>query len=209
MNGELEKQNGVAGIVRRFCAVSMPLLAVALLLSPPPTLAAPPQSPVTLSNDKPVEVSADTLEVQQDKQQAIFSGNVIATQGNIHMRAGRMVVHYVNQQGATPKNAAAAQGISRIEASGNVIFTNPTDTAKGDLALYDVEKETLDLTGNVVLTREQNILKGSRMHYDLKTSRSTLTSGTKSVNTNGQPVSGGRVHGVFVPNNKPKTGTTP
>lgn len=179
----------------------IPLLAAVFSLFPLPTLAAPAKSPITLSNDKPVEISSDQLEVQQDKQQAIFSGNVIATQGDIHMRAARMVVHYTD-------NAASkvAQGIRRIEASGDVIFTNATDTAKGDLAVYDVDRETLDLTGNVVLTREQNILKGSRMHYDLKTSRSILTSGNGTVSSNGKPASGGRVRGVFVPNAKPADG---
>lgn len=169
--------------------------------------AAPPASkgPVTLSNDKPVAVSSDTLEVLQDKHQAIFSGNVIATQGPVNMRADKMIVFYTsNSTPNGPKTtapntqAATAQGIERIEARGNVIFTNPTDTAKGDAAVYNVAAQTLDLTGQVLLTRDKNVLKGTRMHYDLQTSRSVLTAA-------GGPVTGGggRVHGLFVPNAKP------
>ncbi len=167
-------------------------------------------SPVTLSNDKPVEVSSDTLEVQQDKHQAIFSGNVIASQGAINMRADRMVVHYINGEAGAPKPVKQAgndtNGISRIDASGRVVFTNATDTAKGDLAIYDVAAQTLDLTGNVVLTRDKNVLQGTRMHYDLATSRSVLTAGNTAVSDTGVRTGNGRVHGVFVPNAKPKTG---
>ncbi len=91
-----------------------------------------------------------------------------------------------------------------------MIFTNPTDTAKGDAAVYDAQKQTLDLTGTVYLTREKNILKGTHMHYDLKTSRSELTAGNVPVGVTGQPVkSNGRVQGVFYPDNKPKPAVKP
>ena len=41
----------------------------------------------------PIEIAADALEVQQEKQIAVFSGNVDAQQGNIKLRADRLWVH--------------------------------------------------------------------------------------------------------------------
>ena len=54
-------------------------------------LAAPAlaQQGVKLDSSQPIEVVSDTLEVLQEQQKAIFSGNVIATQGNINMKAAR------------------------------------------------------------------------------------------------------------------------
>ena len=211
------------------------------MLAPIAALAqtAAPASPVTLSNDKPIEVSSDALEVQQDKNEAIFTGNVIATQGTINMRADKMIVHYISNdsKSATPaapgqpapakpaprpasKPAAAdgaaapaASGIERIDSSGNVIFTNPTDTAKGDFSVYDVAKQTLDLTGTVILTRDKNILKGTHMTYYLDTGRSVLTAGDTTVANSvagaAAPASGnGRVHGLFVPQTSNTTTNT-
>lgn len=149
---------------------------------------------------KPVEVASDTLEVLQNEQKAIFVGNVIATQGNIKMRAERMVVFYRE----TPKAAGAtaapmgAKGIHRIEAHGNVIFTTPTETAQGNQAIYNVDTETVDLVGNVTLTRDKNVLKGTSLSYNMATGRSILNS------TSG--ATGGRVRGLFVPG---QSGTTP
>lgn len=164
----------------------------------------PASGPVTLSNDKPVEVSSDSLSVEQDNKQAIFVGNVIAKQGDITMKADKMIVHYTMNDAS--KAANDGSGISHIDAFGNVLFTNPTDAAKGDAAVYDAQKQTLDLTGTVFLTREKNVLKGTHMHYDLKTSRSVLTAGSKPVNIAGQPVkTNGRVQGVFYPDSKPKS----
>ena len=173
----------------------------------------PASGPVTLSNDKPVEVSSDSLSVVQDQHQAIFVGNVIAKQGEITMKADKMVVHYTANDAKSPATSAPAptasatsgSGISHIEAFGNVLFTNPTETAKGDAAVYDAQKQTLDLTGTVFLTRDKNMLKGTHMHYDLATSRSVLTAGNVPISVPGQPVQGnGRVQGVFYPDNKPK-----
>ncbi len=158
-------------------------------------LALPAQAQVTLSNDQPVQISSDALEVLQEQSQAIFTGNVIATQGEVNMRAEKMIVHYRNSGGTAGAEGAMGKGIERIDASGNVIFTNPADTAKGDFAVYNVDKETLDLTGNVLLTRDKNILKGTHLNYNLATGRSVLTSGGNTVA--GQK--GGRVQGLFVP----------
>jgi len=178
-------------------------MAIALMLAcalPMAAIAAP--APSMLSNDQPVQLSADALQVLQDQKQAIFSGNVIASQGNIHMRADKMVVHYNKAEGKT-ENPAPAQGVSRIDAEGHVVFTNPTDTAKGDVAIYDVEKKTLDLSGTVILTREQNILKGTHLHYDMQTGRSLLTAGKTAVSAGGGNAGNGRVQGLFVPNATP------
>lgn len=163
-------------------------------------LAVPAAAQVTLSNDKPVEISSDTLDVDQEQNQAIFVGNVIARQGSVNMRADRMVVHYRNSGGGGGGEDASGKGIYRIDATGGVIFTNPTDTAKGDVAVYNVDAQTLDLTGDVLLTRDKNILKGTRMNYNLTTGRSVLTAGGSTVAGTGN----GRVHGLFVPGSEAK-----
>lgn len=182
----------------------MRLLSVTLAML---LLAPCAQAQVTLSNDKPVQISSDMLDVQQDKRQAIFSGNVIATQGNVNMRADEMIVHYRSSgsEEASAEAAAEAQpakGVERIDAKGNVVFSNSTDTAKGDAAVYMVDAQTLDLTGDVLLTRDKNILKGTRLNYNLSTGRSILTAGGGG--GAGKTKGAGRVHGLFVPESETK-----
>jgi lipopolysaccharide export system protein LptA len=151
-----------------------------------------------LDRSAPIEVVSDALEVLQTEQKAIFSGNVIATQGTINMRAERMVVFYreagVSEEGAAP---AMGTGIYRIEAEGDVFFASPQETAKGTTAIYDVDNSTVDLLGDVLLTRGGNVLKGTRLNYNLATSRSVLTGGTQAVQADGTKT--GRVRGLFVP----------
>lgn len=134
----------------------------------------------------PIEIAADALEVQQENQIAVFSGNVDAQQGNIKLRAERLWVHY--QEGA---NEDAAQAISKIDAEGQVFFSSGSETAEGDQGTYDVDNGVITLTGRVVLTQGNNVIKGNRVVFDLTTGQSTMD-GDKSGGD-------GRVRGLFVP----------
>lgn len=172
-------------------------IATALAMMASAAFAASEKS--ALSTNQPIEISSDTLDVVQAEQKAIFSGNVIATQGTTNMRAEKMVVFYDNDSSKAASGDAAGQGISRIEASGKVIFTTPQETAQGELGVYNVATETIDLTGgNVVLTRGQNVLKGTRLTYNMATGRSILNSGGVATDASGQKKPE-RVRGLFVP----------
>ncbi len=134
----------------------------------------------------PIEIVADTLEVNQDQQSAIFTGNVAATQGQILLNADRVVVHY-------SAGGDGVQAIRSIDAEGNVFFTTDFETAQGDLGTYDVENGMVTLTGAVVLTRGENVLRGSKLVLNLLNGTSVVEGGAAEA--------GGRVRGLFVPNN--------
>ena len=128
-----------------------------------------------------------------------------------------MIVHYQqkSEQDSTQKKAApkpqvsqsqgnspdAAMGaITLIEVQGNVIVATPEESAKGDTGDYHVASKIIHLFGNnVTLTRDKNILRGTALEYNLETGRSVLTSGENTTTSQ----HGGRVRGVFVPNQQP------
>jgi len=135
------------------------------------------------------------LEVRQNEQQAIFTGNVMARQGDINMKSQRMTVFYKggsNETGGSAGGAMAARGISRIIAEGEVLFTSPEETAQSARANYDVDGGTITMTQNVVLTRGQNVLTGNDLVYNLATGKSIL-------NAPGGGSGSGRVKGLFIP----------
>lgn len=151
---------------------------------------------------QPINITADKLEVQQNEKIAIFSGKVVAVQGEMTLRADILKVHY-RGTAATPAAAGAdpaskpaagksenAMGaISEIDAYGHVFLVAPDETAQGAQGVYNVMNHTMVLSGNpVVLTRDKNVLTGKRVRMNLDTGMSVLT-----------PVAGGRVHGLFVP----------
>jgi lipopolysaccharide export system protein LptA len=153
--------------------------------------------PPAANRDQPIEINADSLEVQQEKQVAIFNGNVNAVQGDMRLKADQLRVFY--RQGAKPGEAprTQAQGqpqgpagsIVRIEAVGRVFISSPTQTAQGDQGVYDVERNTITLASNVIITQERNVLRGTRAVVDL---------------TSGQARMDGRVFGRFENNREQK-----
>jgi len=185
------------------------LAGAAWATEPAATAVKPP-----IAADQPIEINADGLDVFQAEHKAVFTGNVIAKQGTTTMRAAKMIVFYhddapkkpLPEAGAAPvpaKTDAAGQGIYKIEAYEHVIFTTPAETAQGDVAVYDVDAETIDLVGKgVTLVRDKNVLKGTKLNYNMATGRSILTAGAVARDANGVPVKTPRVQGLFVP--KPK-----
>jgi lipopolysaccharide export system protein LptA len=145
---------------------------------------------------QPIEINADSLEVQQDRQIAIFRGKVDVVQGEMRLRADSLTVHYRDKNGGGGDvEAELGATISRIDASGNVFISSPSQTAQGREGVYDVERGVIVLTGAVVVTRGKNVIRGERVVLDLVSGRSRMESGAQ----------GGRVRALFAPPGKPAT----
>ncbi len=142
-------------------------------------------------SDKPIEITADSLEVIQPQRTATFKGNVKAVQGNVVLNADAMTVHYREQD--ERKQAGLDNAVSRIVATGKVFLSTPGETASGAKGIYDVDAKKVYLSDNVVLTRGENVLKGSKLVYDFAKGQSVVTAGGQE--------DGGRVKAVFVPKN--------
>ncbi len=190
----------------------MPLLRVFLIilgLVSAATLAHAQNTATRNANnaEKPIEISSDSLEVDQATQVAVFKGNVVAVQGDMRLKANSMEVHYRNKEekaAAAPAAAESPNAVERIDVHGAVVLATPDEGAQGDDGQYMVDQKLLVLTGNVILTRGQNILRGTRLNYDMKTGKSSLlAAGGKAVSEGG---TGGRVRGVFVTGGDDKQG---
>lgn len=110
---------------------------------------------------QPVEVSADTLSVDQGNGQAVFDGNVLVVQGDVRMTAGRITVIYGTDDDGN------ADGIDSLAADGGVTFVTATDAAEAREAVYSVADGMVTLTGDVLLTQGANAISGERLVIDL------------------------------------------
>ena len=114
-----------------------------------------------------------------------LDGEAEILQGDNRLRANRIEA-FTN----------ADSDLSRVEASGEVFFVTPTQTLRGDRAVYNLQSAEVVLTGNVIVTQGRNVMTGSRLVYNVR---------TESARMEGAPTpAGNRVQGVFYPN-----GTTP
>lgn len=158
--------------------------AALLVLGPVAAGAQAPDSPFgAFKHDaaQPIEITADSLAVDQASQTATFRGEVVAGQGTLRLSAEQIVVSY----GGAGGDAAQAGRIDRLRAEGDVFLSSGAETARGAWADYDVAGGSVTMGGDVVLTQGENAISGQTLRID-------LNAGTGEI-------SGGRVRSVFTP----------
>src|SRR3546814_21201108 len=123
---------------------------------------APAQVLKNHDSNAPVNFSADRIEVQDRSDRVVVSGNVHVTQAGLTLDAARMTVAY--------NNGGGGNGIEleRIDESGNVVVRKGNETARGSVAIYDLNLSTITTIGHVKLTQDTNLLTGAWLLKDQK-----------------------------------------
>ena len=137
------------------------------------------------NSNAPVDVTADRIEVQDRADRAIFAGNVHVTQAELTLETPRLTVAYSGGQGG-----GTNVQIRRLDAAGGVVVRSPSETARGDFGIYDLDRKLITLIGNVELTRDNNRVNGARLVIDLNSGRAVIDGGPPGVNSTGGRVSG-------------------
>ncbi len=144
------------------------------------------------NSNAPVDVTAERIEVQDRADRAIFDGNVHATQAEMTLDTDRLTVAYSNKPGGAGATASGGVQIHRLDAAGGVVVHSPSETAKGDFGIYDLDRKLITIIGNVRLTQRNNVVIGQRLVINLDSGRAVIDGGPPGVNS-----SGGRVTGHF------------
>jgi lipopolysaccharide export system protein LptA len=152
------------------------------------TLLAAPAYAETADRDKPINLEADTVTLDDVKKISVYQGNVILTQGTLTLRADRMQL------------TQNASGLDKVSATGRpVAFRQKADGRdefiEGFAARIEFDNTTseLDLIGEARLRRGDDELRGARISYN---------SDTGFYKVVGQPGAGspsGRVRAVIRP----------
>jgi lipopolysaccharide export system protein LptA len=137
------------------------------------------------NSNAPVDVTADRIEVQDRSDRAIFAGNVHVTQAELSLETPRLTVAYSGGQGGG-NNVQ----IRRLDAAGGVVVKSPSETARGDFGIYDLDRKLITLIGNVELNRQNDRVSGARLVIDLDSGRAVIDGGPPGVNQTGGRVSG-------------------
>lgn len=152
------------------------------------------------NSKEPIKIDANKLEVFDKENRGVYSGDVVAVQGQSTLRCSTMTIHYISNAAGSGKtgaaNAAPSAGqnsIRRIDCNGPVSVTSGTMSATSNFMTYDAQAETVTFTGNVVIADCDNVQRGERAVYDVKTGRATVDAGGK-----------GRVQGIFTPGSEDK-----
>ncbi|MBC2779027.1 LptA/OstA family protein [Parasphingopyxis marina] len=175
--------------MRRFLLPFATSFALGLFAAVPASSQSALQS---LDSNAPVDVAADRIEVQDRADRAIFSGNVQVRQGNLSLDAARITVAY------SGGIAGSGPQVQRLDASGGVHIQSPSESARGQFAVYDLNRRLITLIGGVELNQGGNVIRGGRLVIDLNSGRAVIdgrSQGGDGITTQGN--ASGRVTGRF------------
>lgn len=188
----------------------IPALAASLLLGLAGSAYAAGKSNGVLpggNSKEPISIDATKLDYFDKEQKMIYSGNVVAVQGESRLKCSVLVI-YLEGRGSdgAGKSAdkkpgdsgdsapsASSSRVKRMEAAGPVTVISKDQVGTGNSGVYDKAENKVYLYGNVTLSQGTNVTKGDKLVYDLTTTKAVVDSG----NT-------GRVKSVFTPDGDDK-----
>ncbi len=122
----------------------------------------------------PVEITADSLDVNQTDGSATFEGNVVIGQGEMRLSAAKVVVEY-------GEDAEGNTEIKRLIATGGVTLVSADEAAEANSATYSVTDATISLTGSVLVTQGPTAMSGDAMVINLETGNGTIEGNVRTL----------------------------
>lgn len=135
----------------------------------------------------PVEVTADSLQVDQAAGNAVFTGNVLIVQGAMRLAAAEVRVTYAKAADGTLDTGT----IDSMTASGGVTLATETEAAEAAEAVYSPQSGELVMTGDVLLTQGGNSISGQTLTIDLNTGAGQMGGRVRTVLQTGGGTNGG------------------
>jgi len=124
--------------------------------------------PRTGISNLPITIKSNDLAADNKGKTAVFTGKVVAKQGDVTIFSDRMTVYYGNTQG----------DVDKIEADGNVRIVQENRAGLASHALYDSKQGKITLTGgSPKLMQGADTVTGEIITYFIDDERSSVTGG--------------------------------
>jgi lipopolysaccharide export system protein LptA len=117
----------------------------------------------------PIYITADWMEVDQNKNTITYKGRVVTSQADMTMRSETLVAYYDPEM----------KQMKQIVAEGKVNATQGNRIATGDKAVFDDKTKTVTLTGNPVMRQGNSQVSGTRVIYYMDQDRAVAESDGK------------------------------
>ena len=115
----------------------------------------------------PITIKSNEMAADNKGKTAIFTGKVVAKQGDITIYADRLTINYSDKK----------NDVEKIEADGNVRIIQENRIGTASHAVYESTKGRITLTGNPKITQGTDTMSGNTITYFIDDDRSEVSSG--------------------------------
>ncbi len=151
--------------------------------------------------DQPIELEADTADIDDLKGISIYTGNVVLVQGNMVIKAHKLTLY--NDKNKELEKAVAEGTKGKLATFKQRPEGKDKDfRARASTMIYYLKKDKIHLLKNAFVWQGGDTFSGDKIIYDTK--RETVIAKSKK-DKQGQPIkSGGRVKITIQPKSKNK-----
>jgi lipopolysaccharide export system protein LptA len=143
-------------------------MAIICLWCLSPVLAVPAGLPVQKNRSSmPITIKSNEMTADNKGKTAIFSGKVVAKQGDITIFSDKLFVSYADKNGE----------VEKVEALGNVRIVQQNRTGFADQAVYDSLNGRIVLTGTPRVVQGSDSISGKVITYYVDDDKSDVSSG--------------------------------
>lgn len=118
------------------------------------------------SSQAPIEVTSERMEALSAPRRVLFSGTVVASQGDIVMYADRMTIYFREND----------NDVARIHAEGRVRIVQGERVATGDTGIFHRDEQMVVLSGNPRIIQGRDSVEGDEIIVYLQEERSIVKS---------------------------------
>lgn len=115
----------------------------------------------------PITIKSNEMSADNKGKTAIFSGKVVAKQGDVTIFADKLVVSYADKR----------EDVEKVEAAGNVRIVQQNRTGFAAQAVYDSRNGRIVLTGSPRVVQGGDSISGKMITYYVDDDKSEVSSG--------------------------------
>lgn len=115
----------------------------------------------------PIAIKSNELAADNKGKTAVFTGKVVAKQGDVTIYADRLTINYGDKK----------NDVEKIEADGNVRIVQENRVGTASHAVYENKQGRIILTGNPKITQGADTMSGNAITYFIDEDRSEVSSG--------------------------------
>jgi lipopolysaccharide export system protein LptA len=141
-----------------------------LLLNSVSLVTAAPDEHSTVRKDRsnlPITIKSNLLSADNKGKTAVFTGKVVAKQGDVTIFADKVIISYGDQK----------DEVDKVEADGNVRIIQMNTVGTALHAVFENREGRMTLTGNPRVMQGKDTLSGEIITYYVDEDRSVVTGG--------------------------------
>ncbi|MCI5221527.1 MAG: lipopolysaccharide transport periplasmic protein LptA [Candidatus Electrothrix sp. AR4] len=152
------------------------------------------------NDDPPINIEADRMISQEEKNSVVFIGNVDASQGKVTIRTDEMTIYYEPADPKKSKDQSQSRKVKKMICIGNVEVTQEDWLGTGERMDYFSDERKVILTGDAKAWKGKNMVSGKTITYYLDEKRSEVNQGVAVQGSKKSP----RVKATIIPSSDSK-----